>query len=269
MLEAYGFPDDALINWVIDGSWLNIGGPVLGLTPDMLDGAQEVCAFYETPECPMGVWACEELEGQMGGCIDESLIDPNMACTEEWNPVCGCDGVTYSNACYATFYGGVTSFEEGECGDDGCIDESLLNPNAICTTDWNPVCGCDGVTYSNACHATNYGGVTEYTYGRVRLDRRMHTHRRSVAQRRAGSVEFPWSTMRPILQEGHCLMTSNGVEHQVVVVEGAEDGITQLAFWGTNDYLYVACASFMCARDGRGVLGRPPTGSNRGHARTW
>ena len=125
LLEAYGFPDDAFINWVIDGNWLNFGGPVLELTPDMLDGAQEVCAFYETPECPMGVWACEELEGQMGGCIDESLIDPNMACTEEWAPVCGCDGVTYSNACYATFYGGVTSFEEGECGDDGCIDESL------------------------------------------------------------------------------------------------------------------------------------------------
>ena len=112
VFEASDFPDDALINWVIDGNWLNFGGPVLELTPDMLDGAQEVCAFYETPECPMGVWACEELEGQMGGCIDESLIDPNMACTEEWNPVCGCDGVTYSNACYATFYGGVTSFED-------------------------------------------------------------------------------------------------------------------------------------------------------------
>ena len=47
--------------------------------------------------------------------FDESLIDITSACIEIYDPVCGCNGITYPNSCYATTFNGVKSFTKGAC----------------------------------------------------------------------------------------------------------------------------------------------------------
>ena len=43
-----------------------------------------------------------------------------------------------------------------------CIDSTLINPNCPCILIFQPVCGCDGVVYSNDCYA-QCNGVTSWT----------------------------------------------------------------------------------------------------------
>ena len=56
-----------------------------------------------------------EKENYDKNCINESLIDNTSACIEIYDPVCGCNGITYPNSCYAITFNGVNSFTKGAC----------------------------------------------------------------------------------------------------------------------------------------------------------
>lgn len=65
--------------------------------------------------CTTTLLGCSSNKEQgIKGCIDSSLIDENAICIEEYFPICGCDGIIYSNACKASS-AGVISYSDGIC----------------------------------------------------------------------------------------------------------------------------------------------------------
>jgi|MDSZ01.2.fsa_nt_gb hypothetical protein len=137
----------------------------------MACAAGEVCFFPASANCGR-----TDLPGTCGV--------PPQACTQQYDPVCGCDGQTYGNSCMAA-NSGVSVDYTGECqqqsnvcgGRSGnqCGAGEFCNyaPQDICghadatgtcetqpqycTQQYDPVCGCDGQTYGNACVANSHG----------------------------------------------------------------------------------------------------------------
>lgn len=70
--------------------------------------------------CDSFFYDCED-------CVEPEQIELDFDCPIELDLVCGCDSMTYFNACAAENWAGLTLWEEGRRCDDGQISEIILS----------------------------------------------------------------------------------------------------------------------------------------------
>ena len=82
-------------------------------------GSQEPCT--DNSQCEVNEY-CRKKEEDCNG-IGVCVENADIMCTTEWEPICGCDGKTYSNACSATSAGMNIAYS-GECGKNDEVDDN-------------------------------------------------------------------------------------------------------------------------------------------------
>jgi len=139
-------------------------------------------ACSDDATCGAGAF-CRSLLGDCAEVLEGECTDIPATCPGTLAPVCGCDGISYDNACLANAasvgvnHTGLCEADQVVCGVGGatCASGQICKrPDGACATDAaglcepvpvscpalnDPVCGCNGTDYSNACVA-DAAGVT-------------------------------------------------------------------------------------------------------------
>ncbi len=91
-----------------------------GLAPGQIIafGGEPTGATAPCPQLTAISFDCLTVLSAGGQCIDPDLIDLDHECSGVYEPVCGCDGVTYPNLCQAVNWYGLEAWVDGPCPGD-------------------------------------------------------------------------------------------------------------------------------------------------------